>query len=154
MKRLLISILFCFVLTACSNSPETTYEIRTYTHSEDEIDLLDKINSYRSDEGQSQLTIVEHASALCADHNDYMISKSIINHDYFYSRSCSIISVCKAIHVGECVAYNYQTNASVLSAWKTSACHDTILRSNFTRIGISIRKNSSQQKVYTIILFD
>jgi hypothetical protein len=84
-----------------------------------------------------------------------MISNGTLSHDYFYQRSENIKQVCGATRVGEILGYNYSLNSSVLRAWQTSPTHDTLIRSEFRRIGISISTNPvNNRKFYTVIFFN
>jgi uncharacterized protein YkwD len=154
MKLALIMITCVCLLTSCAKTESVQIEPQSYSHSALELDLLSKINRYRDSVGVGTVTIEEHASFLSASHNEYMIDANAISHDYFPDRVYSITNLDHCIQVGEIVAYNYSTNRSVLKAWRNSPCHDTIIRSEFTRVGISIRENNLRKKFYTVIFFD
>lgn len=129
--------------------------IHTYTQSSDEIDMLNRINHYRDSIGVQQVSLLEHVSYKCYEHNQYMIENNVVNHDYFCDRSTNIQNIYGAVHVGEIIAYNYTTNRSALVAWNNSPCHDTIIRSEFNRVGISITENpTNHRKYYTVIFID
>jgi uncharacterized protein YkwD len=153
MKKVLF-ILLAITTISCSKGAETIPPTYKYISSTDEIEMLNTINHYRDSLGKQPVTLVEHVSFKCEEHNEYMIINNIINHDYFYDRSENIKQVCHAMHVGEIIAYNYNTCKSTVNAWMNSPCHDTILRSDFKRIGISIRENTQHQKYYTVIFID
>jgi uncharacterized protein YkwD len=157
MKKFLTLILIVTMSLSCSRNEQNEEPLVSYpyTHNETELDLLEKINNFRDSIGLSQVFLVEHASYKCEEHNYYMISENSLSHDYFYDRSENIKKVCHAERVGEILAYNYITNQSVLQAWLNSAAHDTLIRSEFYRVGISIRVNpENNRKFYTVIFFD
>jgi uncharacterized protein YkwD len=154
MKLALIMITCVSLLFSCAKTESVQIEPQSYSHSALELDLLAEINHYRDSIGVGVVTIEEHASFLSSQHNEYMIDANAISHDYFPDRVYSITNLFHCIRVGEIVAYNYQTNRSVLKAWNNSPCHDTIIRSEFTRIGISIREANLHRKFYTVIFFD
>ena len=154
MKNILIVLAAAVMLSSCSENTKKVVETQSYTYSAAELDLLARINHFRDSIGVGQVVILEHASFLCSEHNNYMIDNNVVNHDFFELRAESIISVYNSVHVGEILAYNYITNRSALTAWNNSPCHDTIVRSEFTRVGISIRENELHKKYYTVIFFD
>ena len=153
MKKILL-LLAIFLMFSCSKDDEPVLETFNYTHNDTEIDLFNKINHYRDSLGVETLSLVEHVSYKCMEHNEYMIDSNVINHDYFYDRGINIQKVCHATKVGEILAYNYQTNKSALSAWINSSCHDTILSGEYKRIGLSIRVDINNRKYYTAIFID
>ena len=152
--RKIIILFTVFLMFSCSKENDPVLETFNYSHSDIEIDLLNKINHYRDSLGVSQVSLVEHISYKCMEHNEYMINTNNINHDYFYDRATNIEKVCRATKVAEILAYNYQTNNSVLNAWINSACHDTILKNEFKRIGLSIRVGPNNRKYYTVIFIN
>jgi uncharacterized protein YkwD len=153
MKKVLF-ILLAIATISCSKSNEIIPTEYTYDSNSSEIEMLNTINHYRDSLGKEPVTLVEHVSFKCEEHNEYMIINNIINHDYFYDRSENILLVCHATKVGEIIAFNYNTCKSTINAWMNSPCHDTIIRSDFKRIGISIRENAQHQKYYTVIFID
>jgi|688.fasta_scaffold788014_1 uncharacterized protein YkwD len=155
MKLTVIALTCIGLLNSCTRQEDIQIEPQSYSHSVVELDLLDKINHYRDSLGKGTLNIVEHASYICSEHNEYMISNGTLSHDYFYQRSENIKQVCGATRVGEILGYNYSLNSSVLRAWQTSPTHDTLIRSEFRRIGISISTNPvNNRKFYTVIFFN
>lgn len=156
MKKIL-GILLALALTISCTADDSapTPPAQPYTFSDTEIDLFNKINHFRDSVGVGQLTLIEHVSFKCQEHNQYMIDNNVVNHDYFYDRSTNIQQVCHAHRVGEIIAYNYYTNNSVMAAWINSPCHDTIIRTEFNRIGIAITVNpTNNRKYYTVIFID
>lgn len=156
MKKILIGFSIIIALSSCSKDEQAQdLTVHSYQQNDTELDMLNKINHLRDSLGLGEVFLVQHASYKCYEHNIYMIDNNVINHDFFYDRSTNIENVCHATKVGEIIAYNYQTNKSALMAWMNSTCHDTILRSEFSRIGISISQNpTNNRKYYTVIFFD
>lgn len=146
----------CVLSFSCSKDNDTEdLTPHSYSHSDIELDLISKINNYRNSQGLTTLSIVEHVSYKCSEHNDYMISKNTASNDYFYQRSENIKKVCNSTKVSEVIAVNYQTNQSVLQAWINDVtCNEILLKSDSNRIGLSIRENSNQKKYYTVILIN
>ena len=155
MKVKIFTLLILGILTlSCAKDNNEPLKVQSYVFSDTEIDLFNKINHFRDSIGVGELTLVQHVSYKCMEHNEYMINNNIVNHDYFYDRSTNIQNVCGATNVGEVIAYNYLTSSSVLLAWLNSPTHDTIIRSEFKRIGISIRESPNHRKYYTVIFID
>lgn len=155
MKKIILILVIFITTLSCSQKEEyVDLTPRSYEHSVQEVDLLNKINTLRDSLGLGQVYLVEHISFKCYEHNLYMCDKNAISHDYFYDRWINLERVCDATRIGEIVAYNYNTNQSVLEAWKNSPCHDTIVKGYYTRIGISILTNPDNRKYYTVIFID
>lgn len=156
MKKILIltMVSFALITISCKNSTKTPTEplvTHDYTYNDGELEMLGVINKFRDSIGVGTVTLNNHVSYKCMEHNDYMIGKGVASHDYFQSRSDNIIAVCKATRVGEIIAYNYSTNRSALWAWRNSPKHDTILKQSFKQVGISIRESDKKKKYYTVI---
>jgi uncharacterized protein YkwD len=154
MKKIILGLIMSLLISSCTKEdlPEnlTTYP---YTYSDIELDMLNKINHYRDSVGVSELTIIEHISYKCYEHNQYMIDNNVFNHDYFYDRVINLQKIYNAIYIGEIVAYNYITNDSALEAWKNSSAHDTLIKSVYSRVGISISINPNNNRKYYTVIF-
>lgn len=152
---------FVLVLTLVSCSSDSTEDLvipadavtAKYDHNADELELFDVINDYRQSVGLSALQPIEYVSYKSEEHNEYMISKNEINHDFFNQRSQNIIAVLGASKVNENVAYNYSTAGSVLNAWLNSPGHKATIEGNFTHFGASIRINPETGKKYYTNIF-
>lgn len=157
--RTALPLAFVLVLFSCTsedavqNTTIPTTISQNYTYSLDEIELQTAINDYRSSIGLSDLQPVEYAAYKAEEHNEYMIAKNVVNHDYFAERSQDIIEVLGAIRVNENVAYNYVSASSVLDAWLNSPGHKANIEGDFTNIGISIRENIPTGKKYYTNIF-
>lgn len=157
LKAILPTVLI-LSLVSCTSDPETeiptdnTAIVQKYTYNAAELELMDLINEHREHIGLNALQPVEHVSFKSEEHNEYMIAKNAINHDFFDERSQNIVEVLGAIKVSENVAYNYTTANSVLQAWLGSAGHKANIEGDFTHFGISIRENPANgNKYYTNI---
>ena len=161
MKTKLLSLILPIVLvlsmSSCSkDSSETTTEskvVTVYNYTEDEVKLEDLINEYRVANGLNALQIVNHISFKSEEHNEYMIEKNVVNHDYFEARSNNIIQVLGADKVGENIAYNFSTPNSALHAWLNSPGHKANLEGDYTHFGISITINPTTGKKYYTNMF-
>lgn len=156
MKKLIFALFIVMITVSCSRKEEyVDMTVHSYTHSPIEMDMLDKINHFRDSIGVDTLRLVPHVSFKCYEHNLYMIDNDVINHDYFYDRCTNIQRVCQAKRVGEILAYNFTTNNSALHAWLNSPCHDTVVKGEFNRVGISITIDpENNRKYYTVIFLD
>ncbi len=149
------------VLTLVSCSSDSTEDVimpseaatAKYEYNNDELALFDAINTYRESIGLTSLQPVEYVSYKSEQHNEYMISKNEVNHDFFQERSQNIMAVVGASKVNENVAYNYSTANSVLHAWLNSPGHKANIEGNFTHFGASIRVNPETGKKYYTNIF-
>ena len=157
--RTALPMAFAFLLFSCSsedavqNMATPSAISQNYTYNLDETELETAINVYRSSIGLNPLQSVEYAAYKAEAHNDYMIAKNVVNHDYFAERSHDIIQVLGAVKVNENVAYNYVSANSVLHAWLNSPGHKANIEGDFTHIGISIRENTQTGKKYYTNIF-
>ena len=127
--------------------------IENYSYNSDELKLAGLINNYRESIGLNKLDIVNHISYKSEEHNEYMITNNVVNHDFFEQRSNNIMTVLGASKVNENVAYNYSTPESVLSAWLNSPGHKANIESESTRFGISITPNPENGRKYYTNIF-
>ena len=157
--RTLIPIALIFTLISCTaEGPEETdvasnpKEVKTYAYQADETILADLINEYRASKNLRSLAIVNHISYKSEEHNEYMISRHVVNHDLFPERSENIIEVLGAVKVNENIAYNFTTPNSALHAWLKSPAHKANIEGDFTHFGISISTDTvTGEKYYTNI---
>lgn len=163
MKTNLLRILpFVLVLNLVSCSSDSSEDLTVpteialnakYDYSADELALLDAVNEYRESIGLNTLQPVEYVSMKSEEHNEYMISKNEINHDFFHERAENIMAVLGASKVNENVAYNYSTANAVMHAWLESPGHKANIEGNFTHFGASIRINPETGKKYYTNIF-
>jgi uncharacterized protein YkwD len=144
-----------FVLTSCSTDSSTKIpeQVLEYAYSNEETDLLNIVNSYRENKGLNRLTVLNHASYLCAEHNKYMIRTKSVNHDSFVSRSDELITLFKATNVSENIGYDYLSNQAVFAAWLGSSNHKKNIEGSFTHFGLSIRRDPVSGKSYYTNIF-
>ena len=143
MFRALLPLAIVFTMMSCSSDStgDVTADntvIETYNYNETETKLVTLINDYRTSKGLNTLQVVNHISFKSEEHNEYMISNNVVNHDYFEQRSNNIIKVLGAERVGENIAYNYTTAQSAMQAWLNSSGHKANIEGDYTHIGISV----------------
>jgi uncharacterized protein YkwD len=163
MKAKLLSVLLLvamvFTMNSCSTSegsdtPKSETSVQTamaYTYSPSELEAMALINTYRLSVGLNELKEINHISYKSEEHDNYMITNNVVNHNDFVARSGNIIKVLGAKKVSENIAYNYNTAQAALAAWLDSPAHKENLEGDFTHFGISIRTNASGRKYYTNI---
>jgi len=150
---------FVMVLTLVSCSNDSTEEkeelelITNFDYSAEETDFGNRINNYRVSVGLNTLEIVNHISYKSLEHNSYMITNNVVNHDYFDSRANNIIQVLGAVRVGENIAYNFSTPNAAINAWKNSPGHKANLEGDYTHFGVSIKINPENGKKYYTNMF-
>jgi uncharacterized protein YkwD len=127
--------------------------VTEYNYNDEELALANLINEYRVSIGKSELQIVNHISHKSEEHNDYMIVRKEVNHDYFEARSNNIIQLLGAVKVGENVAYNFSTPNSALHAWLASSGHKLNIEGDYTHFGISISTDPDTGKKYFTNMF-
>ena len=147
-------IILIITTLSCSNQNSNLTKSYPYKSSETELLLLKIINSYRDSIGVGKVVIVEHVSYVSSEHVKYMIRIGKPTHDGFVSRAENIKEVCDATIVGEILAYNFDTNESVMKGWINSDRHDTIAKGIFKRIGISIKEDPEGKKYYSVMFID
>ena len=136
-----------------STSITKAQEVVNYDYNADETTLAAIINDYRVSKGLKSLQIVNHISFKSEEHNEYMISKKVVNHDLFPERSENIIAVLGAVRVNENIAYNFTTPNSALHAWLKSPAHKANIEGDFTHFGISISIDSETGERYFTNIF-
>ncbi len=122
-----------------------------YTYNSLEIETLNLINDYRAKIGLNALVQNNYISLKSEEHNDYMITNNVVNHNGFETRSENILKVLGAIKVAENIAYNYNSPQNALEGWLKSPTHKANIEGNFTFFGLSIRVNAEGRKYYTNI---
>ena len=157
-KLVLIAVLFSTFLMSCSveddnsipeeyNSKNTTVE---YTQLDYEIAEL--INAYRISQGLNALNILNEASNEASTHNQYMVNKGKLSHDYFYLRSQNLETAVNAKNVSENVGYGFTKATSVVNAWINSEDHRlNMVNPNFTDFGISTKQDANGKNYFTNI---
>lgn len=158
-SRLFLLFSLASILNSCSpdSSPtretatQTSQTIPAYDYNSLENETLALINSHRTKMGLKALEKNNYASFKSEEHDNYMITNNVVNHDFFSTRSQNIIETLGAKKVGENIAYNYSTPQSALVAWLDSPTHKSCIEGDYTHFGISIRLNAEGKKYYTNI---
>lgn len=167
MKAKLLSLLLLgsviFTMNSCSsdssegavtaNAIAKSKEVSNYIYSAEELKAMELINEYRVSVGLNALKTINHISFKSEEHDFYMISNNVVNHDDFVARSQNIIEVLDASKVGENIAYNYNTPEGALKAWLNSESHKKNIEGNFTHFGLAIKKDSVTGKKYYTNIF-
>lgn len=159
MKKLMITLFALTIglssLTSCSSDSESASNntsdgtVKSYTHSNLELELLDEVNTYRVSIGLNPLEIIEHISYKSSEHNDYMLATNTVTHEGFDERKSNLQEVLGAYRVGENVAYAYSTAQATVTAWINSPSHKANLEGDYTHFGASIKMNDEGKKYYT-----
>lgn len=156
--RVLLLVAVIYTMNSCSSdSSETSStdavseKVMTYTYNQTELDAMTQINNYRVSVGLNPLKEINHISYKSEEHDEYMITNNVVNHNDFVARSENIIKVLGAKKVGENIAYNYNTPQEALKAWLNSPTHKENIEGDYTHFGISIRTNAAGKKYYTNI---
>jgi uncharacterized protein YkwD len=152
---LLVTLLSCTNDTPENNTllgptPEANVD---YDYTPEELEVIDLINEYRTSIGLNTLEKINYVSVKSEEHNNYMISNNVVNHDNFVARSEDIIKVLGVIKVSENVAYNYKTPLAAVKAWLASPKHKKNLTGDYTNFGISITKNPINGRNYYTNIF-
>ncbi len=149
-----------FMMASCSSdstdellSNTNMVVVNSYVYNTDEVKLEQLINDYRVSIGLNALESVAHICYKSEEHNEYMITKQAVNHDFFQERSQNIIQVLGATKVNENVAYNYITPEGALHAWLQSPGHKANIEGEFTHFGVSITSDPSTGKKYYTNIF-
>lgn len=155
--RSLLPLALVFTMMSCTtdadDSANTSAQLsQPYNYDATELQMAKLINEYRVSIGLNSLEIINYVSIKSEEHNAYMITNNVVNHDYFPQRSQSIMHVLGAQKVNENVAYNYATPEGALRAWLNSPTHKANIEGDFTSFGISVSEEpSSGRKYYTNI---
>lgn len=156
--RVLLLVAVIYTMNSCSSdSSETSStdavseKVMTYTYNQTELEAMTQINNYRVSVGLNPLKEINHISYKSEEHDEYMITNNVVNHNDFVARSENIIKVLGAKKVGENIAYNYNTPQEALKAWLNSPTHKENIEGDYTHFGISIRTNAAGKKYYTNI---
>jgi len=145
-------ILLISLLASCSTSEPDPIVMLNYSYSQQETDMIDLVNHYRTDHYLASLYPVEHISALCKQNNDLMIQTGVPGHHNFQYRINNLNRI-GYTKVSEIITYNYSTNSSSLAAIKNDQrCLDMLNNGELTSIGVSLSIDSNNKKYYTLIL--
>ncbi len=153
----IIYVAIILISISCTNdsvdSSQTKGSDVNYTYTISELELLDLVNKYRTDNGLNVLEKIDYVSFKSEEHNNYMIMANTASHDGFVARSEDIIKVLGAKNVNENIAYNYNSPKGAFDSWLRSPEHKKNILGDFTNFGISIRKDSITRKIYYTNIF-
>lgn len=156
--RVLLLIAIIFTMNSCSSdssetpaSKASTQKVLDYTYNSTELETMALINDYRASIGLNKLEVINHISYKSEEHDEYMITNNVVNHDDFVARSENIMKVLGAKNVAENIAYNYNSPQAAVDAWLKSPGHKANIEGNFTHFGLSIRVSAEGKKYYTNI---
>ncbi|MFV8325792.1 CAP domain-containing protein [Flavobacterium sp. ZS1P14] len=156
----LLLVTVILTMNSCSSdaSEATTtsaasQQVVDYTYNASELETMNLINTYRVSVGLNPLQKINHISYKSEEHDKYMITNNVVNHNDFVARSENIIKVLGAKTVSENIAYNYSTPQAALNAWLASPGHKENIEGDFTHFGISIRENPETGKKYYTNIF-
>jgi uncharacterized protein YkwD len=156
--RVLLLVAIVYTMNSCSadssENPTTqasAEKVITFTYNSTELETMALINAYRTSIGLSELKPIGHISYKSEEHDNYMITNKVVNHDDFVSRSENIMKVLGAKSVAENIAYNYNSPQGALDAWLKSPGHKSNIEGNYTHFGLAIRVNEEGKKYYTNI---
>lgn len=158
-RAILISAVI-FTMSSCSSdanegSPAEAKSqvVLNYTYNANELEAMKLINDHRTSVGLNTLERINHISYKSEEHDNYMITNNVVNHDDFVARSENIIKVLGAKSIGENIAYDFNTPQGALDAWLRSPGHKENIEGNFTHFGISIREDPTTGKKYYTNIF-
>lgn len=135
-----------------SNLVSKSEILKPFPFSLAELETMQLINEYRVSIGLHPLEKNSYISFKSEEHNDYMITNTVFNHNDFNTRSESIIQVLGATNVDENLAFNYNTPHDVMVGWLNSPTHKAAIEGDFTHFGISIKTDpATGSKYYTNI---
>lgn len=156
--RVLLLVAIVFTMNSCSpdsaENPTTqasNQKVMAYTYNQTEIETMALINAYRVSIGLNELKEINHISYKSEEHDNYMITNNVVNHDDFVSRSENIMKVLGAKSVAENIAYNFNSPQAAVNAWLNSPGHKANIEGNFTHFGLAIRISADGKKYYTNI---
>ncbi|WP_413998270.1 CAP domain-containing protein [Flavobacterium sp. W1B] len=156
LRAVLLLVVIC-TLNSCS--PEVTMDtanlhvVENYDYNTTELEAMDLINDYRVSVGLNPLEKINHVSYKSDEHNNYMITNKVVNHNDFLARSGNIMKLLGAKNVAENIAYNYNTPQKALEAWLNSPGHKENILGNFTHFGIGIKADPENGRKYYTNIF-
>jgi uncharacterized protein YkwD len=147
-----------FSLTSCSkenleevDSANLTTKLAPVNYSSIELDVLELVNAYRSQQGLPELLYLDESSVEAAGHNDHMIENNEVCHDFFGSRYEALVKSVSAKSVSENVASGFRTAEAVVNAWIKSDGHRKNMEGEHTHFGISVKEGKDGELYYTNI---
>lgn len=156
--KLPLVLLFAIVMfSSCSTDSmndelnNNSKEVVIPQSKEIEVEILQLINQHRESIGLNPLQPMDIIKSQTFSHNDYMIEREKVSHDYFYQRKNFLSANAGATSVAENVAYGYPTADAVVSAWLNSEGHRANIEGNYTHFEVSADTNENGRLYYTNI---
>ncbi|MFD0799112.1 CAP domain-containing protein [Maribacter chungangensis] len=147
-------VLFVFILGSCSKeSIDDTPNIEATNVVALEQEVLEIVNSHRSDLGATTLVFSPIAYEYANKHTDYMIAKGNLSHDNFSSRASSIAAKVQVQMVAENVAKDYSTAQEAFLGWYESTSHKKTMEGDFTHTAVSVKKDKNGNLYYTQLFY-
>ncbi len=112
-------------------------------------DLLNLVNSARSQNGLGALSLDDHLNWAAEKHSNWMMVSNTFSHDNWYEEI--IESGFQGTSFGQNIAaLGYPTPASVMDGWMNSPGHRAnILKSSYGHMGVSCLQNSAGTRWWT-----
>ncbi|MDP3313426.1 CAP domain-containing protein [Lutibacter sp.] len=152
-------LIFSFIFSSCSKeddgiyfseTKETLFEKSSY--SDIELEIFNLINNHRKSLNLSNLTPLNIVSGVANGHTKYMIEKGAPNHDNFMERTQILSKNANAKHVGENVAFGYNSAQGAVNGWLNSSTHKSLIENPyFTHFGISTERDANGRNYFTNI---
>lgn len=145
-------------LTSCSKDSVEEMETADLSskpapveYSSIEMEVLQLVNAFRSEQGLSELSNLDEGSVQAASHNEHMIENNEVCHDFFGNRYQALVSSVNAKSVSENVAFGYRTADAVVNAWIKSDGHRKNMEGDHTHFGISVKEGNDGKLYFTNI---
>ena len=149
-----VLVLFVFILGSCSTEPIDDTIISTAANVVTlEQEVLDIVNSHRTDLGANTLVFSAIAYENANKHTDYMINKGSLSHDNFSSRASNIASKVEVQMVAENVAKDYSTAQEAFVGWYESPSHKKTMEGDFTHTAVSVKEDKNGNFYYTQLFY-
>jgi len=136
------------MLISCSTDSanetiDTPKVVNDFTYNQEELQIEQKLNSYRASKGLAPLSRINHISHVSEGHDNYMISTKTVDHSYFEEREQNLKATLGAKRVGENIAYGYSTIDATFNAWLNSDLHKMNIEGDYTNFGVAVRKDAN-----------
>ena len=160
--KLLIILSIIFQIQSCSKDEMETQDNSNHLEltnfssihiesTQHEIEILEKVNSYRISKGLKSLSTNPVVKQVSNSHTLYMIETASMSHENFNDRAKYLINTTQAVSVGENVAYGYAKAEDLVEAWIKSDSHRKTIEGHYTHFEISAVQNDKGVWYYTNI---
>lgn len=153
MRKFILLVILCFMLNCSSQIEPIAYvNINNIEQwSEDDVDLLSRIQSYRLGLGLSVLEPSRDIHNIAIERLETMKLTGGISHDGIGAVFDKVISF-GYTHPTEILAYGYSSNESTLNSWKNSESHnEAIVQGGKLYVGVHV--TIYKGKRYCIVIF-